>query len=243
MTNALLKGANGTSKRERGHRLQPEAPKSLTQSSAKPDYLTCIAGSLPRQEENTFPVRPTLDAATREITNAGHLAKAIVGIHALKKLRYGRKRVPVDAARDLYRVLAAVEAATAARNSRFVPDLHDWSVRHLCLSDAAKAEIRDELGEDAFIITPQFLGEQLGLTNAERNDTEFWDAEVAGITPEAREERKRARDRERKRAKRARSRKGKAFALALARARQLYPNVSQATLYRRAHELEGASHV
>ena len=237
MTYALMKGAEGTAKRERAPRVQPEGPEFLTQSSATLNLSTHIASVRSGQAENRFPVRPVVDAATREVTNAGHLAKAIIGIHALKKLRYGRKRVPADAARDLYRVLAAIEAAAVVRNPRFVPDLHDWSVRHLCLSEAAKAEIRAELVEFPEPITPLSLGQQLDLTDDERDRTKFWGAEVAGMTAEAREERKRIRDRVRKQAKRSSSRKGGALALA----RQLYPNVSRATLFRRARELKGAS--
>jgi hypothetical protein len=127
-------------------------------------------------------------------------------------------------------------------NPKFSPDLHEWSARHLCLSEAAKAEIRADLEEFPEPITPLSLGQQLDLTDDERDRAKFWGAEVAGMTAEAREERKRSRDRARKQVKRASSRKGKALALALARARQLYPDVSRATLYRRAHELKDASH-
>lgn len=237
MTQALMKGADGTSKRERGHRLQPAAPEFLTRSSATLNLSTHIATVRSGQEENRKPVCSAVDAARREITNAGHLAKAIGGIHALKRLRYGRKRVPVDAARDLYRVLAAVEAAAMVRNPKFSPDLHEWSARHLCLSETAKAEIRADLEEFPEPITPLSLGQQLDLTDDERDRTKFWGAEVAGMTAEAREERKRIRDRVRKQVKRSSSRKGEALALA----RQLYPNVSRATLFRRARELKGAS--
>ncbi|WP_156398869.1 hypothetical protein, partial [Methylobacterium sp. Leaf469] len=188
MTYALLKGAQGINERERAPRLQSEGPGFFALAGATLNLPTHIARVRSGQAENRFPVGLAVDAGAREITNAGHLAKAIGGVHALKKLRYSRKRVPADAARDLYRVLAAIEAAAAARNPRFVPDLHDWSVRHLCLSENAKAEVRAELIEHAFVITPRLLGEQLGLTDAERDQTEFWGAEAVDMTAEAREE-------------------------------------------------------
>jgi hypothetical protein len=191
-------------------------------------------------------VYPAVNAATRIITNYGHLKRALGCINDLMKFRYGRMKCPANLARDVYWAVAALEDAAEASNPKFVRDLHKWSTRRLDLSETAKAEVRGELREYfeqhgyPVEFTTKALGEQLDLLDVERDAVGFLDAEAVNLSAEDKADKRRAGDAKQKRDKRRKAGippKGEALAIV----RQLYPDASRATLNRRARKLKGAS--
>lgn len=241
MTKALLKGADGANKRERGRRLQPDTLKILTQPGATPGYTTHIAAARSGQAKNRFPVCLGTDGSTL-IRNQGQLCKVLMALRTLVSTEYGRQGCSdPHAAQALFLAYAAVEDAAAADDNRYVRTLDRWAPRRLPgLGKDARAAALAELRTHPVEITSRFLGELLGLTDAQRDRCGFWLAEPVDLSPEAKAEKLRAKDRERKEQKRRKAGvrpKGETLALA----RQLYPEAPRSTLFRRARELNGGS--
>lgn len=216
-----------TLERERGPRFQPESPTHFS------THNPVCSAPRPRNQEQEKAGAVFGEDGTKLIRNTGQLVKAIGRVVDLIKLRYGRDGCPPEHATDLYRVVAALEDAAAARDPKFVRDLHNWTKRHLrSLSNTAKASVQAELRDEVAVeITQRWLGEQTGLLDAERDAIKFYDAEAIDLSEAdriAKKKRKRAAmaqlRREVKEGATPRSR-------CRARQRELQPGVSTSTWY------------
>ncbi|WP_139231574.1 hypothetical protein [Methylobacterium phyllosphaerae] len=213
--------------REKAPRRQPEGLSNF--SSAVPGY----SAPRPSDQERETPGSVVGKDGSKIISNIGHLTKVIGDTVKLLKLRYGRDGAPAEHSSDIYRVVAAAEDAAAARNPKFERDLHNWSQRHLRrLSEAERIMVRSDLRAYPVEVTHRWVGEQLGLLDAERDLIDFRYAEAVDMTDVARAEKKRARDRDRKaevRRAKGTPRRGEK----LAKAKLLDPEAPAKTLYDR----------
>ncbi|MCJ2067940.1 hypothetical protein MKK75_03805 [Methylobacterium sp. J-030] len=120
-----------------------------------------------------------------------------------------------------------------ALDPTFVPDLHGWSDRHLrTMSPLDKARVRHELLEYPVELTQRWIGEQVGLTDAERDAIKFYDAEAIDMSEAARVAKKKG-----KRATQAQQRRelkdgATPRTRCRARLREQNPEISTTTWYR-----------
>lgn len=224
---APLLGEDATPEREKALRFPPEGLSNF--STPNPVH------SAPRPNVQ---VQSSSDAdygkdGTKLIRNTGQIVKAIGRVVDLIKLRYGRDGCPPEHATDLYRVVAALENAAAARDPRFVRDLHNWSERHLrSLSRVAKVAVQAELrDEPAVEITQRWLGEQTGLLDAERDAIKFYDAEAIDMSEADRIAKKKSRRAAQAQLRREVKEGATPRSRCRARKRELQPEVATSTWY------------
>lgn len=238
MSAALLWGDTARVERNRARLRQQPSPDFKTTS---PEVVVLpIADRRPLEAEKSDRIELSSDYS-KPITNAGVLAKCVKRVHELVAHRYPDGRVPAADAAGVFAVLAAIDAAAVRADASFVPDLGEWSSRNLrALKADAKAEIRAELEHHPVEVTGEFLGEQLGLLQAEQIALLFWDAAAIDGTPGARIERKRKADRDRRAAKRREA----GVAPKGARFRELqalHPSRGKTTIYRWIAEEDAAA--
>jgi hypothetical protein len=213
--------------REKAPRRQPEGPSNF--SSVQSGY----SAASPENQEQLIK-GPVYGAdGTKVLRNVGQLKKVIKRVVALLKLRYGARGCPKDHATDIYRVVAAVEIAAEALDQRFVRDRHNWSARHLRnLPQRAREEVDFELRRHPVEITQRWIGEQLGLTAAERAAIKLYDAEAIDVDADTVVLLKKARAAQLARERRERKEGATPRSRCRARQRELQPEVATATWYR-----------
>jgi hypothetical protein len=200
---------------------------------------TTVAASthIARRDEHKTNCTKSVDAtgkASRAYTNVGHIKEAIAGLCRLVKYRHKQGRATGADAIDLFRVHLALEVHARTLDAEFVPEADGFAERYLRLSEADRAAIRQEVADHPPALNPVDVGDILRLTDKERSDVavRFRRAEANDLSPADREVKRKAADAARNRENR-RKKGATPRSQCRARKRELHPDLSQATFYRR----------